>query len=85
MWRKSVQHILALPDLTCYWIDKLDWRGFSKGNQAYFCDDSDQKDINEEYEESTLSEEECYGIGIDSNADDNDFLLGWNLGTIFLT
>ena len=22
MWRKSVQHILALPDLTYYWIDE---------------------------------------------------------------
>ena len=34
-----------------------------------------QKNINEEYEESTLSEEEFYGSEIDSYDDDNDFLL----------
>ena len=38
-------------------------------------DDSYQEDINEEYEESTLSEEEFYGSKIDSDGADNDFLL----------
>ena len=53
------------------WIDET----FPEEIELTSCDDSDREDINEEYEESTLSEEEFYRSEIDSDDDDNDFLL----------
>ena len=43
-------------------------------SELILCDNSDQEDINEEYEESTLLEEEFYVSEIDSDYDDNEFL-----------
>ena len=79
MWRKSVPPIVALPDETdngwlatgeINWIDEV----FPEEIKRILCDGSDQEDINEECEESTLSEEEFYGSDIESDADENDFL-----------
>ena len=53
------------------WIDEA----FPEEIELTSYDDSDREDINEEYEESTLSEEEFYRREIDSDDDDNDFLL----------
>ena len=71
---------MALPDVTdniwltsgeINWIDKP----FPEEIELILCDDSNQEDINEEYEESTLSKEEFYGSKIDSDDYGNDFLL----------
>lgn len=53
------------------WIDEA----FPEEIELTSYDDSDREDINEEYEESTLFEEEFYRSEIDSDDDDNDFLL----------
>ena len=79
MWRKSVQPIVALPDVTdTGWLvtGEINWidEAFPEEIELILCNDSDQKDINKEYEENTLSEEEFYGSEIDSD-DYNGILL----------
>ena len=80
MWRKFFQPIVALPDVTDNrWLatGQINWIGeaFPEEIELILCNDSDQEEISEEYEQSTLSEEEFYGSQIDSDDDDNDFLL----------
>ena len=61
--------------MACYWRDKLKacYEAIPQEIEFILCNDRDQEDINEEYEEFTLSKEEFYGSKIDSY-DDNDFL-----------
>ena len=61
--------------MACYWRDKLEacYEAFPVEIEFILCNDRDQEDINEEYEESTLSNEEFYGSKIDSY-NYNDFL-----------
>ena len=54
--------------MACYWRDKLEacYEAFPVEIEFILCNDRDQEDINEEYEENTLSKEEFYGSKIDS-------------------
>ena len=72
--------------MACYWRDKLEacYEAFPVEIEFILCNDRDQEDINEEYEESTLSNEEFYGSKIDSY-NYNDFLFRWDLDTICIT